>query len=153
MKVLIAYYSRTGITERIANMIKEELNADIERIDDGDKFKGPIGYLKGGFNAVGGRLCEIKPPKKDPSNYDLTIIATPVWGSHPTPGVLTYIVQNKDKFNDVAGFATCNGSGGEKTLSQISNACGKKLKATMSLTAADIDENLNKEINTFINKL
>ncbi len=153
MKVLIAYYSRTGNTEKIAEIIKDELNADIERIDDGDKYKGPIGYMKGGFNAVTGRLNEIKPTEKNPLHYDLTIIGSPVWASSLAPGVSQYIRQNRKNFTNVAGFVSCGSGGGEKTLKQMSDECGKQLKASLILNSEDMKSDLNKKINTFINKI
>lgn len=153
MKILIAYYSRTGITEKVAEIVGSELNADIERIDDNDKYKGPIGYMKGGKDAMMGKASKINPTVKDPADYDLTIIASPVWASRMAPGVRTYIEENKDRFQEIAGFATCGSSGGEKTLEQISEECGKPLAAEMIINSKDLEKNLNKKINSFINKI
>lgn len=153
MKVLIAYYSRTGTTEKVVKMIENEINADVERIDDDNKYKGAIGYMKGGLNAASGRMTEIKPTVKNPLKYDLTVIATPVWASRPAPGVMSYIHENKKNFTKIAGIATCKGSGGEKTLDEISNKTGKTLKAGLVLTSADIAGDLNKKINSFIDNI
>ncbi|MCF0226428.1 MAG: flavodoxin [Methanobrevibacter sp.] len=153
MKVLIVYYSRTGVTKKIANILKEKLNADIEEITDNNHYKGKIGWIKGGFNASTGRLSEINPTSKNPSNYDLTIIGSPVWASNIATPVATYINRNIKDFKKIAGFVTCMSGGYEKALVKMSEECDKQLECTLALTTKDIEENLEKNINTFIDKI
>ena len=151
MKTLIVYYSRTGITRKIANKIQKELDCDIEEITDNDSYKGKIGYMKGGMNASMGRTSKINPITKNPKDYDLVIIGTPVWASNMATPVYTYILKYKDDFKDIASFCTCIGGGYEKTLKNINIASGKNSIATMHLTSKDI-ENPCEKINNFINK-
>ena len=153
MKVLIVYYSRTGVTKKIANILKEKLNADIEEITDNNHYKGKIGWIKGGFKASTGRLSEINPTSKNPSNYDLTIIGSPVWASNIATPVATYINRNIKDFKKIAGFVTCMSGGYEKALVKMSEECDKQLECTLALTTKDIEENLEKNINTFIDKI
>ncbi len=52
MKVLIAYYSRTGHTEQVAKEIAARCQADVDRIrDDGVDRSGLWGYLRSGWQA------------------------------------------------------------------------------------------------------
>ncbi len=153
MNVLIMYYSRSGTTKHVANIIKSKLDADIEEITDNDEYKGKIGWLKGGFNASTGRLTDINPTSKNPLNYDLTIIGSPVWAANIAPPISTYITKNKKNFTKIAGFVTCGSQGGEKALSNMSESSNKKLEAEMILNSEDIKNNLDKKINTFIDKI
>ncbi|MDO5848964.1 MAG: flavodoxin [Methanobrevibacter sp.] len=153
MKILIVYYSRSGITKNVANILKEKLDADIEEITDNNKYSGAIGWLKGGFNASTGRLSEINPISKNPLHYDLTIIGSPVWASNIATPVATFINKNYKDLTKVAGFVTCGSGGGEKALEKMSEECEKQLEATMILTSKDIENDLDKKINTFIDKL
>ena len=81
MKTLLVYYSRTQITEKIAKTIQKDLDCDIEEITVEDKYDGTIGYIKGGFDASANRVCEINKVTKNPKDYDLVIIGTPVWAA------------------------------------------------------------------------
>ena len=52
MKVLVAFYSRTGSTKLVAEAIAQALNADVEEIKDKKDRNGIFGFLKSGYEAV-----------------------------------------------------------------------------------------------------
>lgn len=152
MKTLIVYYSRTNVTKKIAEMIRKELNCDIEEITDGDKYKGKIGYMKGGMNASMGRTSDINPITKNPADYDLVIIGTPVWASNMCTPIYTYLLKYNQQIKNMASFCTCIGGGYEKALEKIAEVSGKPQLSTMFLTSKDI-ENPTAKIKTFINQI
>lgn len=152
MKTLIVYYSRTNVTKKIAELLQKELNCDIEEITDGGKYNGRLGYMKGGMNASMNRTSDIDPISKNPSDYDLIILGTPVWASNMATPVFTYLIQYRDRIKSMASFCTCIGGGYEKTLERIGEVSGKPQKSTMFLTENDI-ENPNEKIKTFISKI
>lgn len=152
MKTLIVYYSRTNVTKKVAEMIQDKLNCDIEEITDDGKYDGRLGYMKGGMNASMGRASDINSISKNPSDYDLVIVGTPVWASRMAPPVLTYLLTYNDKIKRMASFCTCISGGWQKTLSQIEEVTGKSQVSTLYLTAEDV-ENPDEKINTFINEI
>ena len=152
MKTLLVYYSRTNVTKKIAEMIQKEINCDIEEITDNDKYAGKIGFMKGGMNASMGRTSKINPISKNPADYDLIIIGTPVWASNIATPVYTYLKKYEQDIKNVASFCTCMNSGFEKTLENISKVTGKEQISTMFLTAEDI-KNPEEKINIFINEI
>ena len=102
MKTLLVYYSRTNVTKKIAEMIQKEINCDIEEITDNDKYAGKIGFMKGGMNASMGRTSKINPISKNPADYDLIIIGTPVWASNIATPVYTYLKKYEKDIKNVA---------------------------------------------------
>ena len=152
MKTLIVYYSRTNVTKGIANKIQKELNCDIEEITDGGKYKGKLGFMKGGMNATMGRTSDIDPISKNPSDYDLVIIGPPVWSSNMATPIFTYLIKYRDQIKNMASFCTCMGGGYDKALDNMAEVSGKKQISTMFLTSKDI-ENPEEKINTFINNI
>lgn len=152
MKTLIVYYSRTDVTKGIANKIQNKLNCDIEEITDGGKYDGKLGFVKGGMNATMGRTSDIRPITKNPADYDLVILGTPVWASNMATPIFTYLIQNRDNIKSMASFCTCISGGYEDALEKIADVSGKKQIATMFLTSKDI-ENPSEKINNFINKI
>ena len=86
MKYLVAYYSRTGNTKQLAHQIAEALSADIDEIIDKKKRKGVGGWLSAGRDATGKRDTEITAIK-NPLDYDVVIVGSPVWGSNLTPAI------------------------------------------------------------------
>ena len=79
MKVLVAYYSRTGNTKKAALAIAKEMNAKVDEIIDlKDRKMKIVGWLVSGRDASRGSLTDIKCDQ-DPSNFDLVVVGTPVW--------------------------------------------------------------------------
>lgn len=106
MKTLLVYYSRTNITKEIAETIQKKLDCDIEEITDNNKYSGKLGFLKGGMNAAMGRTTDINPISKNPSDYDLIIIGTPVWASNMATPIYTYLMKYNSEIKNVASFCT-----------------------------------------------
>lgn len=152
MKTLIVYYSRTNVTKEIANKIQSKLNCDIEEITDNKNYNGKIGFLKGGFQASTGRGSKIKEISKNPADYDLVIIGTPVWASNMATPIFTYLSKYYNDISNIACFCTCMGSGYEKTLDKMAKVARKEPLSTMYLTSKDI-ENPDEKINNFINNI
>lgn len=153
MKILVTYYSRTKNTERVAKEIQKSLNCDIEEIKDSENYSGMIGYLKGAYHAMRSIPAKIKPIEKDPSEYDLVIVGTPVWASTMAPAILTYLKENKEKFKDVSFFCTCGSSGSEKTLNKMEEVCDKKAKKVLILTKDDLESSFDFTVQTYIENL
>lgn len=96
MKVLVAYYSSTGNTGKLAKEIAKILSGeegnkvDVEGITPVREYGG-LGYISGVFGARIGAGRAITKPSKNASKYDLLAIGSPVWAGRPAPPVNAYI--------------------------------------------------------------
>jgi flavodoxin len=152
MKILIAYYSRTGITKKVALLISKKLKAQCDEIIDKKDRSGALGWIIAGKDATQKRTTEINH-KKNPKNYDMIIIGGPVWSWDVTPAVRTYVTNNKKslKATRVAFFATQGSSGAETKFESMRKILGKKPIATMTINGKDFkDEEYKKKIDEFI---
>ena len=155
MKKLILYYSRTGRTKNIAEIISKKLGCDIEEIIDIKKTSGIIGYLRGGNAARKGDLTEIKDLMKNPEDYELTIIGTPIWGGKIPPATRTFLIEFKDKLDKVAFFCTQGGWNGGSKLFQIMSEVSKKTPiATLEIGRKELKEkSYDNKITDYISQL
>jgi len=114
MKILIVYYSRSGSNKKLARKIKERLDCEIEEIIDTVNRQGFLGFLIGGFHASRKKKTKKKTKiqlvQKNPGNYDLTIIITPIWAGMVPPAIRTYISENKENLKKIA-FISISGKG------------------------------------------
>lgn len=94
VKTLVVYYTRTGNSKFAAETIAAELGADIEEVVDLKNRQGKLAYMSCGRDAMRGKETEIAPTNRNPANYDLIIIAQPVWAWSPTPAIRTYANKN-----------------------------------------------------------
>jgi flavodoxin len=89
-------------------------------------------------------LPEIKFAK-DPVDYDLVIIGTPIWGWNMCSLVRSYAEKNKGKIKKAAFFATMGGSGDEKAFVEMAEIIGVKPVATLGLKTTEVAKGLSDE--------
>jgi flavodoxin len=140
MKSLVVYYSRTGNTEKVAYEIARQLTATIEKITDRTDRTGMMGWLKAGRDGMAKNKTEIGPVTREPSQFDLIILGTPVWVGM-TPAIRTYIAQHRLCFSNVAFFCTMDGNT-NGVFADMADACGKQPLATLAVRSADAVNNL-----------
>ena len=105
MKILTVYYTRSGNTERVVKRIHESLDGDFELISEPTSRKGILGWLRSGGENSRRTVAEINPPKYDPGDYDLVILASPIWAGLVSAPMRGYMVRNKDKLKKTAVFS------------------------------------------------
>ena len=153
MKTLIAFYSRTGTTRKVAEEIAGQLKCKSEEIIDTKNRSSVLGYIKAGKDATLKRLTLIQKTKNQPENYELIIIGTPVWAHNMAPAVRAYIMQNKDKFRKTAFFCTMGGTGADSTFREMEKISAKPA-ATLVLTAKEVVAGkFADKVKVFVNKL
>ncbi len=154
MKGLVVYYSRSGTTKKVGESISSLLDFDKECILDVKSRKGALGYIMSIREAAIKTLAEIKKLKKNPAEYDLVVIGTPIWSWSISSPIRTYITANKYDFKKVAFFCTQGGSGAARAFKDMQNIIGKRPVATLELKTKDVKSNnhMNK-INEFVHKI
>ena len=151
MSILVAYYSRTNVTKKLAEAIANETGADIEEIVPKVKYEGKIGFARGGKHAISEKIIDLEPLSHEPSDYDLVYLGVPVWAGKSATPMISYIKQNEGKFNDVKFFVTAGGSGFESTLEQLEKYVGKAPLKTLALTTKQVKhDEFNEDLVSFI---
>lgn len=134
MRTLIAYYSRTGTTRIVAEQLARIMAADIEEVIDTKGRRGIFGFLMSGYQAMTEKAAVIKPPQKDPSQYDLVVIATPIWAGKMSCAALAYLRAMPPSGKAPGAVAFVATSGGDddaaKAFAQMGAACGRTPVAT-----------------------
>ncbi|MDF1537539.1 MAG: flavodoxin [Candidatus Thorarchaeota archaeon] len=105
MKILVAYYSRTGTTKAVGEYLAKELGADIDEIVDLKERLGPVNYIRAARDAKGLNATEIRC-EKNPVDYDVIVIGTPIWRNSLPPAPHTYLSSHSLKGKKVAFFIT-----------------------------------------------
>ena len=106
MKSLVVYYSRTGNTKFVAEEIAAELGSDIEEIVDLKSRGGKLGWFSASRDGSGNRPTNIAETKRNPGDYDLILVGTPVWAWSPSSAIRTYFAKNDLSGKNVALFFT-----------------------------------------------
>ncbi|MFO8110252.1 MAG: NAD(P)H-dependent oxidoreductase [Thermoplasmata archaeon] len=159
MKVLISFYSRTGVTRRAAKDIREmllrsDVDCKIEDILDKKNRDGKIGYMAAGKDALMGKETDIGKIKNDPADFDLVVLGTPVWAGNMTPALRTYIKRYKGDLSAAAFLCTHGGGGESKTFKEVEKVAGVPPTETISLKDKDVRAKKHlHELEQFVERL
>ncbi|MCK4319316.1 NAD(P)H-dependent oxidoreductase [Candidatus Micrarchaeota archaeon] len=154
MKTLVVFYSRTGTTKKVAKMLSVLLKADLEEIIDTKNRNGFINYLISTIDAIQKKYTKIKKTEKDPADYDLVVIGTPVWFYNLPPAVRTYLFENQMRFSKTAFFCTQRSAGAEDILKEMEELCEETPQASMVLTKREVmKKEYSKKLKEFVGAL
>ena len=101
-KTIILYYSRTGKTRLLCDVLQQQISSDILEVKpaDEDRYRsGRIGYYTAAFDSVFNRYIPIDPEQPDFSSYSSIIIVSPVWNWKLSAPIRSLIHNNQGKFD------------------------------------------------------
>ena len=153
--ILVVYYSRTGNTERVAKDLVARLHADVERIDDKADRDGFAGYLSALYDSLRKVAADIAKPQKDPANYTLTVVGTPVWAWNMTPAARAYLEATKGRPRAIAFFVTSGDTDAGKIVPGMEIVAGQKAIAFTGFNATELKDPAvyEKKLATFVSAL
>jgi menaquinone-dependent protoporphyrinogen IX oxidase len=140
-RTLVAYYSRTGTTRRVAIDVAHALDADLEEIRDRRDRAGPAGFVRSLLEASLQVGSDIDPPRHVPGAYELVVIGSPAWGPWLSSPARSFIWRHRADLEKVAFFSTTRQRGAEAVLEQMAHAAGKAPEAVLALHAGDVWRN------------
>jgi len=154
LRVLIAYYSKTGNTETISNAVKQALESncevDVLKIEMVKEYSDTLPHLNPRilFDTVLNRKPRIRS-LQDMNPYDVICVGTPNWYGRIAPPVNTFIEEMTNAEGKKAIAFVSSGLGREGMASALKNRLEKKsLKVlkTLSLKLGEISESQLTEI-------
>ena len=108
MKIGMVYYSRTGNTKQVVNILEQKLkekNADFDIIEI--EHVNKPGFFAAGRASMKQQELPIKNTDFDMQKYDIIIAGTPTWAGKPSPFVISFINKADNmKGKKVAVFGT-----------------------------------------------
>lgn len=149
MKTLILYYSYSGNTKRIAEMIQQEIGGDLFEIETITPYTGDYNSVvsQGQEEVNSGFMPEIKPLSVDISQYERIILGSPVWWYTFAPAMKTFLSQSDLKGKVIYPFATNGGWIGHTFKDFKSDCQGAEVKRGMNIV---FDENSLRTTETEI---
>ena len=156
-KKLVAYFSASGVTAKVANTLAEAVNGDLYQI------KPAVAYTMTDLNWMDKKsrsTLEMKDPTSRPEladkeaeveNYDVIFIGFPIWW-YVAPHIINAFLEAYD-FSDktIVLFATSGGSGFGKTIENLKGS----ISATTIITEGGLlnTRMSTEEMTTWANQL
>jgi len=155
MKILVAYYSKSGGTEKVAMRLAQFFEA---RKNTVQIFRvTPVHELKASEYKKGEKDLPLKNPLVDLRNFDLVLVGTPVWGFSPTPIIISYLRNlTAVKGKRFVLFATCMAFPGTtiKKMSGIVSTKGGIVADSITVKSIfELDGKKLQEVEKFAEKI
>ena len=133
-KKLIAYFSASGTTKKVAEMISEAAGADLYEIKPKELYtKADLDWMnKKSRSSVEMSDKKLRPELDDSNahieNYDEIVLGFPIWW-YIAPTIINTFLESYDlRGKTIIPFATSGGSGMGKTNEKLAPSCpGAKL--------------------------
>lgn len=151
-RILVACHSRTGYTRSIGERLARRLGADFMTIDFLRPRVGTWGYLRCAWDAWRDVEADMAAPARNPRDYDLLVLGTPVWAGHASSPARTFARRFGIDAERVALFCTMGGSGAARALAELQQDLHHTPLATLAMTDREIDTGLvDYQIASFAN--
>jgi len=150
LKVLTVYFTRSGNTERVVKKIHESIGGDVELITESVNRKGIVGWLKTGSSNSKREVGQIGETMYDPADYDLVILASPIWAGTVSSPMRGYLTKNREKLNRTAVFLSNDSGVVDKAFLEIRGMLNNPPLVEGSLQRSKIKSEFESTVNTFI---
>lgn len=159
MKKLVVYYSYTGNTKKIAEMIRKHLNCDILELTPKVPFSSDYQTVVDEYqnNSIDNKEVDINNISIDLNDYEEIIIGTPVWWYTISPVVTTFLKKYNLTDKKIYPFATNAGWLG-RTFNDFEKLCNNsELNKGMNIVFSSNElsklETKKEEIDKWIERL
>ncbi|MBN1857502.1 MAG: flavodoxin family protein [Dehalococcoidia bacterium] len=152
MKTLIAYYSLTGHTQQLADEVAALLNADVEVLESSIK-RGFFGYVRLAFDMLRKKEPTLRPIVHEPGEYDMVILAGPIWSGRMCSPTRVYAMQHNEQFTKTALLCTSRSglpSYAEQCATAMIEAAGIHPVATLGLSMKQLEVDHSEAIAQFV---
>lgn len=137
-KLLVVYFSRTGVTAEVAEAIARATGAALEELREQRSRRGPWGWLRSGYEATYRRAAQPLPLRREPRDYDLVFVGSPTWNRALSSPVRGFLQDYGDSLPNVALFATCAESGADAVLREMASLTPNPPLANLAMLEADV---------------
>ena len=129
---VIAYYSRTGVTRKVAEQLAALLDADLEEIREAKDRSGVLGLLSAAWDSTLKREADLTS-RHTVEGRNTVVIGTPTWGFKPPPAVRSYLRKVNLAGKKVCAFCTFYGIGGDRVLNAVAGMVPGGLAGRLAL--------------------
>lgn len=133
-KRIVVYYSLTGNTKEVAEVVADKLGADIvilKTVKPIPKSEGKK-FMIGGMQAMFGMKPAIENITTTFSKYDEVILGTPIWAGKNAPAINTFL-KDRTIREKVTGVFTCSAGGDNDKCMEVLKKKLPNLRCSVAL--------------------
>ncbi|WP_244834039.1 flavodoxin [Clostridium sp. BJN0001] len=155
MKSIVVYYSVSGQTKLVSEMISKKLECDILEITTKKEIPSDplFRYLKGIKSILFKKENILNEYNFNSNTYDRIILGFPNWASNCPPAMKEFIKENDFNDKDIYLFTTYVARGGDSCVRNVSknfNHSQVKKMAKFSIPSKKSEKYINNILDKFL---
>lgn len=154
-KTLIVYFSWGGNTRTVANHIHDLIGGDMVEVETVVPY--PDTYEEVTQIAPGELASDYRPELKtkveNMDEYDTLIVGTPIWGSHLTPAMKSFLASYDLSGKAIAPFCTHGGSGTAQSVNDIRSVCPNSTILSSLAIYGNRAENARNDVEEWLQQI
>lgn len=120
MKCAVIYYSKSGVTRKIAEKVKVAFDTDVYSVEPEKPYGSYISaVIRAGLEKLSGKAAALKTAAADFSSYNVVFIGFPVWYGTLPDFLQDYIKGAGLSSKRIIPFATAGANGKESSLKTL----------------------------------
>lgn len=120
-QILVAYFSHSGTTERMATTLSEKVGADLFEISPQEEYSNV--YMQSNSEIRNNERPALSDTVENMDEYDIVFVGYPVWW-HATPAPINTFLESYDLTGKlIIPFCTSGGSDIDETMPTFLNSC------------------------------
>jgi hypothetical protein len=100
--------------------------------------QGVLGYARSALEALLGASTEIGRLSRDPADFDVVVVGSPIWAASVSSPVRTYLWLERSRLRQVAFFVTHGGTGDARALGQMREVTQRRPAAELVVREREI---------------
>jgi hypothetical protein len=138
----------------VADALAAALHCPIENLIDTRPRAGGLRLPKCVFDALLKRTTTLRPLACDPEQYDLVIVATPVWANSLPPATRTFLAASGGHIKRVAFVCTQHDSGAGQVFRDMTAVCGRAPVAVLALRSDEVQSGrFTADLDDFVSEI
>lgn len=136
-KVLIAYFSYSGTTKNVANILSQKTGGDLFEIMPQDDYSNV--YMESNSEIRGNERPALKETVENMEEYDIVFVGYPIWWDEAPAMIATFLAENDFSGKRIVPFCTSSSDDIGNSLHIFSELC-PDAEIAEGLTANNLDD-------------
>ncbi len=127
---------------------------ELEMLADRHARDGNWGFLRCILEVLLHLKPGIRGVERDPSGYDLVVVAAPVWMRRLASPMRTYLARQRGRIRRLAFVCTYGGNGAEAAAAQAAAIAGARLIGMLAVTSQELEQaDYRARLDAFLTRL
>jgi hypothetical protein len=136
--ILIVFYSYTGVSRRVAQLISAQQGWPMGEVSEVRPRSGGLGYLRCLLDSMLHLCPAVKYEGPDPAGFRTVVLVSPVWAHALCGPMRSFVSAHRGSLRRFAVLSTMGTAGAASVAAEVSRIVGRPPVLSAGLTQAEV---------------